>query len=70
MLGTDNVSYTVVAQQDGSYAVKVIRPNDLPQLVEGFATAADAQSWIEDNQIEGAVSGPSSGDPFHTFRNR
>ena len=45
-IGRDGTGYAVVPRDDGSYAVQVIKPGDVPQMVGGFENEAEAESWI------------------------
>jgi len=45
-IGRDGTGYAVVPRDDGTYAVQVIKPGDLPQMVSGFENEAEAEQWI------------------------
>jgi hypothetical protein len=38
--------YRIVHRQDDSFAVEIARPGALAQTAAGFATEAEASSWI------------------------
>ena len=42
----NGTGYTSIARDDGSYVVEVVRPGDLPEVVRGFASHAEAERWI------------------------
>ena len=53
-------TYTVVELRDGSFGVEVAIPDSYPTTVSPFASAADAEAWIEKHktQVEaGAATG-------------
>lgn len=50
-IGPDNKAYSVIARDDGSYAVEITEPAGLPRFAEGFKTKAEAEDWIF-NRIE------------------
>ncbi len=47
-LAPDGTAYTALARADGTYEVEVMKPGDLPDVIQGFATAQEADSWIMD----------------------
>jgi hypothetical protein len=54
-------NYRIVRLEDGRFVVEVIRFGALPQTAAGFATEAEASSWIaQDKRLW------DSGDPFRT----
>lgn len=56
-----DADYRVIQQDDGSFAVEVTRIGALPQMAAGFATAAEADTWIaQDKRLWDAA------DPFRT----
>ena len=56
-----NASYEIVQRDDGSFAVEILRLGALPQTAAGFATEAEASSWIaQDKRLWNAA------DPFRT----
>ncbi|MBV8889351.1 MAG: hypothetical protein JO305_06755 [Alphaproteobacteria bacterium] len=40
-------TYEVIAFSDGAFGVEVTIPDTQPTRVRSFATAADAEAWIE-----------------------
>jgi hypothetical protein len=58
-------NYLIVHREDGSFAVEVVRLGALPQTAAGFATEAEASSWIaQDKRLCDAA------DPFRTPASR
>jgi hypothetical protein len=54
-------AYRIVRREDDSFAVEIVRLGALPQTAAGFATEAEAQSWIaQDRRLWNAA------DPFRT----
>ena len=52
-------AYRIVRREDDSFAVEIVRLGALPQTAAGFATEAEAQSWIaQDRRLWNAA------DPF------
>ncbi len=43
-------NYSVIRREDDSFAVEVTRIGALPQLAVGFATEAEANAWIAQDQ--------------------
>ena len=46
LIASNGTGYTAVERHDGTYAVEVVRPGDLPEIVRGFISEADAERWI------------------------
>jgi hypothetical protein len=60
-----DANYQIVNRDDGSFAVEVVRLGALPQTAAGFATEAEASSWIaQDKRLWDAA------DPFRTAAGR
>jgi hypothetical protein len=56
-----DANYRVIARDDDSFAVEVIRSGRMPQMAVGFATEAEADAWIaQDKRLWQAA------DPFRT----
>jgi hypothetical protein len=47
-IAPDGTGYTAIARDDGTYAVEVVSPGDLPDMVRGFASEREAERWIMD----------------------
>ena len=45
-LSSDGTGYNVVARSNGTFDVEVIKPGDLPEMVRGFTSEREADSWI------------------------
>lgn len=64
-LAVAGANYRVIQHGDGSFAVEVTRAGAMPHLVDGFATGADAEAWIlQDQRLWEAA------DPFRTPASR
>ena len=60
-LGMTDAIYRIVHRQDDSFAVEIARTGALAQTAAGFATEAEASSWIaQDKRLWEAA------DPFRT----
>lgn len=46
LIAPNGTGYTAIARDDGTYAVEVVRPGDLPEMVRGFISESDAERWI------------------------
>jgi hypothetical protein len=58
-------SYQIVRREDHTFAVEIIRLGALPQTAAGFATEAEATSWIaQDKRLS------DTADPFRTAAGR
>lgn len=44
-------------RDDGTYGVEIVRPGELPEIMRGFASEAEAERWIL-----GKVGRQSAGD--------
>ncbi len=56
-----DANYRVIKHDDGRFTVEVTRIGALPQIAAGFATAAEAETWIaQDKRLWDAA------DPFRT----
>jgi len=56
-----DTDYRIIHCEDDSFAVEIVRSGALPQTAAGFATEADAKSWIaQDQRLRVAA------DPFGT----
>jgi len=56
-----DTNYRIVQREDDSFAVEIVRSGALPQSAAGFATEAEAQGWIaQDQRLRVAA------DPFGT----
>jgi hypothetical protein len=56
-----DAKYRVIERDDDSFAVEVTRSGALPQTAAGFASEAEANSWIaQDKRLWDAA------DPFRT----
>ena len=48
----DEATYTVIPFEGGHYAVEVSIPGSHPTKVSPFATAAEAEAWIEKHRLQ------------------
>ena len=46
LTSSGGTTYTVLDRHDGSYAVQVFPHTSLPQVIEPFRTAAEAEQWV------------------------
>lgn len=46
LIAQDGTGYTAVARGDGTYSVEVVRPGEMPEIIRGFASDAEAERWI------------------------
>ena len=46
LIAPNGTGYTSIARDDGTYGVEVARPGEMPEIVRGFASAAEAERWI------------------------
>ena len=46
LIAPNGTGYTAIARDDGTWAVEVVRPGDLPEMVRGFISESDAERWI------------------------
>jgi hypothetical protein len=50
-----DVIYRIVHRPDDSFVVEIARPGALGQMADGFASEAEASSWIaQDKRLSGA----------------
>ncbi|MDR3534485.1 MAG: hypothetical protein P4L90_28470 [Rhodopila sp.] len=60
-----DTNYRIVRREDGSFAVEIVRVGALPQTAAGFATEAEAQGWVaQDQRLR------STADPFSATAGR
>lgn len=46
LIAQDGTGYTAISRDDGTYGVEVVRPGELPEIIRGFASQAEADRWI------------------------
>jgi hypothetical protein len=63
--GLDDTAYSVIAKEDGAFAVEMIKPGGLPSMVDGFDSEIEAQEWIA-HAITEPAEGASSAVPGQT----
>jgi hypothetical protein len=51
-LASDNTAYNPIARANGTYAVEIMRAHDMPSIVEGFKSKAEAEEWIFQQMTE------------------
>jgi hypothetical protein len=54
-------NYRIIKREDDSFAVEIVRSGALPQTAAGFATEAEAEGWIAQDQRLSVAA-----DPFGT----
>ena len=50
------ISFRILPQGEGDYAVEVTEPGDPAYTVTGFRSEADAEAWVADRQFSGKVA--------------
>lgn len=46
LISADGTGYTAIPRDDGTYGVEVVHPGELPEIIRGFASKAEAERWI------------------------
>ena len=54
--GMAKISFRILPQGEGDYAVEVTEPGDPAYTVTGFKSEAEAEAWVADRQFSGKVA--------------
>ena len=65
LMSSDGTAYTVLNRADGTHAVEVFPHDSLPQIHEGFKTAAEAEQWAYEHATAEGATLPAYAGPAH-----